>query len=83
MDTAYVLITDFYKSTNGAEVIGVYKTKESVQKDFKEILIYIWPEDNNYVDDNGNDFDECVNELMYSNEKYLDFMYAEIYDVKE
>lgn len=84
MNIVYVLICDFYQNMNGAEIVGVYKTKEAAQKEFRELLAGIWPEDiEDFIDDNGNDFEGCVNELTYCNDTFRDHMYADTFEIEE
>lgn len=83
MNTVYVLVCDFYQNMNDTEIIGVYKTKEAVQKEFRELLISIWPKKiEDFTDDNGNDFERCVDELAYCNDKFRDHMYADMFEVE-
>lgn len=83
MDTVYVLVCDFYESTYGTEIIGVYKTKEAVQEEFRKLLTSIWPEKiEDFTDDNGNDFERCVDELTYCCDIFRDHMYADTFEIE-
>jgi hypothetical protein len=76
----WVLIADL-EGNPSAEIVGVYETKDACRKDFKDILDSLWPNDM-IVDDNGNDKAGCLEDLLFCNDRYRDYLEAQSHDVK-
>lgn len=64
-ETVYVLVqSDTYRE--GEQDMHVCASKEDAEKQFKECLDYYWnPEDRDGTDNNGNTYEECLEELRY------------------
>ena len=64
-ETVYVLIqSDTYRENE--EDISVCASKEDAKKKFKECIDYYWdPDDRDGTDNNGNTYEECLDELRY------------------
>lgn len=64
-ETIYVLIqSDTYRENE--EDISVCASKEDAKKKFKECIDYYWdPDDRDGTDNNGNTYEECLDELRY------------------
>lgn len=64
-ETVYVLVqSDTYRE--GEEDVSACASKEDAEKKFKECLDYYWnPDDRDGTDNNGNTYEECLEELRY------------------
>lgn len=80
----YVLVAGI-EYFGGFQIVGIYETEDAARKHFSQVLDCIWPDRrvNMGRDDNGNNKKECIEDLLYCNNRFRDYLVVQRHTIQK